>query len=293
MAVPGTTLRLPYFLLLVALLSACAPRVPTPTAAPASGTSGAPQAAPAPNPSPQTALLARLPAAQADAFRAGYAALAAADPAEAERAFEGLAQLSLPSEAAAEARLRLGEAQAGAGHAEAALATLDEVQRRFAGTPQAGLAPYFVALATQAAGRADDARQRLADYAAGHPQVAAAVWLRVAEDDLKRGQPAPAAEAARQGLASAQARGLRAALLERLGEAESALGHAQAAFDAYRQTLALAQGKSYLGEQLYHLAQAYQGIGKREEAVRALQSAARDFPAARTTADTLRLLGEL
>ena len=48
-----------------------------------------------------------------------------------------------------------------------------------------------------------------------------------------------------------------------------------------------------LGEQLYNLAVAFRGIGKDEEALRALQTAVRDFPRAKTAPQAVQLLEQM
>src|SRR6185369_3484497 len=111
----------------------------------------------------------------------------------------------------------------------------------------------------------------LAAYANGNPDVAAAVWLEIAERELVARRVREAAESAARGLDGAQARQLKQRLLEVRAQALGALGDREAAFDAHRQVLALATSNAALGEQLFRLAQVSRDLGKRDEALRALK----------------------
>ena len=135
--------------------------------------------------------------------------------------------------------------------------------------------------------------QSLADYATSNADVAAPVWLEIAEREGAAHRLRESADAAATGLNLAQARPLKERLLEVRAQALADLGDNEAAFDAHRQRLALATSTGTLGEQLFRLAQASRDLGKPDAALQALKTALDQFPEASTTSDALRLLDEL
>jgi soluble lytic murein transglycosylase len=207
--------------------------------------------------------------------------------AAAERWRELLTGSRFPVALLTESRLRLSEALARDGRGPEALDVLGP-----AAVPDRRDA-FFRGLALAAAGQHAEGVAALAAYAVDDPAAGPAVWLEIAELELRARRPREAADAAAKGLEGAAAPSLRTRLLEVRAQALAALGETEPAFEAHRQVLALATDTAALGEQLYRLAHASRELGKRDEAVRALKTALEQFPGASTTADALRLLDDL
>ncbi len=182
-----------------------------------------------------------------------------------------------------DARYNLALSQALSEDGAAALQTLST------GTPDSRDG-YVRGLALDAQNQHDQAMQARADYANANPNVAAAVWLEVAERELNARRAQQAADATATALNLAEGRPLKERLLDVRAQALAILGNNDAAFDAHRQVLALATSDATLGEQLFHLAQVSRDLGKPDQAVQALKTALDQFPSASTTPDALRLL---
>jgi soluble lytic murein transglycosylase len=223
-----------------------------------------------------------LSAEQQQAFAQARLLQVEANYADAATAWRSL----LNSTASAEARFSLALCLAQAGDGASAQQTL------------AGGAPdprddFVQGLALEAQGQHAQAMQSLANYANANSNVAAAVWLEIAERELNARQAQQAADATATALDSAQARPLKQRLLDVRAQALAVLGDSDAAFDAHRQVLALATSTTALGEQLFHLAQVSRDLGKPDAALQALKTALDQFPNASTTPDALRLLDQL
>jgi soluble lytic murein transglycosylase len=242
---------------------------------------------PAPSPTPD-----RLAGVQADAraeLERGYELLVGADYAAAIAHYEKLA--GSPSGAGkAEAQLRLGQALARAEQAVRAKEVLETLRREQPSTRQAEEALGFLAEAEAGQGNIDAAVGHVDALAKARPELGPSLRLKLAEWAASARRHDLSAQAAEAGLKDAQPRLLRIELAEKLGEARTALGDHEGAYQAYREILSIAGTASYLGEQLYNLAAAYRQIGREEEALRALQTAVRDFPRAKTAPNAVQLL---